>query len=188
MIAAVLDASALLALLLNESGAENVRAVLADAAMGAVNLSEVVGQFARNGAAEADIRQVIEPLPFERIAFDERLAFAAGLLLPATRSAGLSFGDRACLALASRLGVRAVTADRTWEGNREIGADRGRADTMNRCGRRICPASGAPALATSRPGEGLPAADRECAGRVAGTVIRFDARETRPTGPAERRP
>lgn len=115
MIALVLDASALLALLLGEPGGDNVRAVLADAAIGAVNLSEVVAHFARNGAAEPDIRRVLDPLPIERIAFDDELAFASGLLVPATRRAGLSFGDRACLALASRFGVRAVTADRAWQ-------------------------------------------------------------------------
>ena len=115
MIASVLDASALLAQLLGEPGGENVRAVLADAAIGAVNLSEVVAHFARNGAGETDIRRVLNPLPIERIAFDHELAFACGLLLPATRRAGLSFGDRACLALASRLGVRALTADHTWQ-------------------------------------------------------------------------
>jgi ribonuclease VapC len=114
MIEVVLDASALLALLLSERGGDEVGTVLASSAMTTVNLGEVVGHFARNGAMEADIRLVLDPLPMERIPFDEDLAFAAGLLLPATRKAGLSFGDRACLALAARLGVRALTADRSW--------------------------------------------------------------------------
>jgi PIN domain nuclease of toxin-antitoxin system len=38
------------------------------------------------------------------------------MLVPITRMAGLSFGDRACIALAGRLGARAVTADRSWAG------------------------------------------------------------------------
>jgi ribonuclease VapC len=112
MIEAVLDASALLALLLAERGGDEVGTVLANSAMTTVNLGEVVGHFARNGAAEADIRLVLDPLPIERIPFDDDLAFANGLLLPA--AAGLSFGDRACLALAARLNVRAMTADRSW--------------------------------------------------------------------------
>lgn len=115
MISAVLDASPLLALLLGEPGGEKVRAILAESALTMVNLAEVVGHFARNGALERDIRLVLDPLPFDRIGFDEELAFTAGLLLPATRQAGLSFGDRACLALALRLGVRALTADRSWQ-------------------------------------------------------------------------
>jgi ribonuclease VapC len=114
MIEVVLDASALLALLLDERGAGKVRNALADSAMTTVNLSEVVGHFARNGAAEKDIRPVLDPLPIELITFDEGLALSAGLLLRATRPAGLSLGDRACLALAARLGVPALTADRSW--------------------------------------------------------------------------
>jgi ribonuclease VapC len=112
MTAAVLDASALLALILGEPGGEKVKGVLTDCAMTAVNLGEVVGHFARIGSPEADIRLMLDPLPFVRVALDEELAFIAGLMLPATRPAGLSFGDRACLALANRLGVRALTADR----------------------------------------------------------------------------
>jgi protein SCO1 len=79
------------------------------------NLGEVVGHFARIGSPEADIRLILDPLPFVRVALDEELAFIAGLMLPATRQAGLSFGDRACLALANKLGVQALTADRAWQ-------------------------------------------------------------------------
>jgi ribonuclease VapC len=114
MTAAVLDASALLALVLDEPGGEKVQSILTTCAMTTVNLGEVVGHFARIGSGEADIRQMLDPLPFQRVVLDEELAFIAGLMFPATRRAGLSFGDRACLALANRLGVRALTADRAW--------------------------------------------------------------------------
>src|SRR5215471_13230894 len=56
----------------------------------------------------------LDPLPFVRIALDEKLAFIADLMLPVIRRAGLSFGDRACLALANKVGVRATTANRAW--------------------------------------------------------------------------
>ncbi|HIJ62578.1 MAG TPA: type II toxin-antitoxin system VapC family toxin [Rhodospirillaceae bacterium] len=115
MITSILDASALLAVLLGEPGSDKVRGVLADSGISDVNLSEVVGHFARNGATETDIRSVLDPLPIERFSFDGELAYAAGLLLPLTKSAGLSFGDRACLSLAQRLGVRVLTADRAWQ-------------------------------------------------------------------------
>lgn len=115
MTAVVLDASALLALILGEPGSEKVQGVLTDCAMTTVNLAEVVGHFARIGAREADIRLMLDPLPFVRVALDEELAFTAGLMLPATRPIRLSFGDRACLALANKLGVRALTADRGWQ-------------------------------------------------------------------------
>jgi PIN domain nuclease of toxin-antitoxin system len=114
MTAAVIDASAILALLLDEPGARRVEAVLADSAVTTINLSEVVGYYARGGADEAGIRRMLDALPCERVPFDEELAYAAGMLVPRTRSAGLSLGDRACLALAAQLGVPAMTADRPW--------------------------------------------------------------------------
>jgi ribonuclease VapC len=104
-----------LALILGEPGGERVQDVLTDCAMTAVNLGEVVGHFARIGSPEADIRLMLDPLPFVRVALDEELAFIAGLMLPATGQAGLSFGDRAYLALANKLGVQALTADRAWQ-------------------------------------------------------------------------
>jgi len=110
----VIDASALLALLLTEPGHERVHAALARSFITTVNLAEVVGHFARHGAHQADIRELLDPLPIERVPFDSDLALAAGLLVPATRPAGLSLGHRACLALAARLDATALTADRAW--------------------------------------------------------------------------
>jgi ribonuclease VapC len=114
MASVVLDASALLALLLDEPGAEAVRAVLPGSAMSTVNLAEVVGHYARNGVARERIAEVLSPLPVEHVPTDTALAYDTGLLIAATRSAGLSLGDRACLALARRLGVPALTAERRW--------------------------------------------------------------------------
>ncbi len=91
-----------------------VRAELADAAMSTVNLAEVVAYYARNGANPRNIAEMLDPLPFARVPLDSDLAFDCGLMLPATRAAGLSLGDRACLALARRLACRALTADRSW--------------------------------------------------------------------------
>ena len=114
MTRAILDASALLALLLDEPGASSVTAVLDDAAVSAVNLAEVAGQYARRGIPESGIRTMLSQFSIQVIPFDQALAFVAGSLVPKTRSAVLSLGDRACLALASRLGVKALTADRSW--------------------------------------------------------------------------
>ncbi len=114
MTVAVLDASALLALLRQEPGAEKVREVLSDAAMSAVNLAEVAGYLARNGATLAEIAEALSPLPIERIPFGEEDAYDTAMLVTATRAAGLSLGDRACLALAKRLSLPALTADRSW--------------------------------------------------------------------------
>jgi ribonuclease VapC len=112
----VLDASALLALLLREPGCERVRGELPTASMCTVNVAEVVAHYARNDAVEADVHDALDPLPFERVDFDEALALDCGMMLPATRELGLSLGDRACLALAKRLGLGVLTADRAWTG------------------------------------------------------------------------
>ncbi len=110
----VLDASALLALLNSESGAESVAAVLPDAVVSAVNLSEVVAKLAEAGMPEKAIRDALQALPLSIAPFDREQAYEAGLLRPSTRGMGLSLGDRGCLRLAQRLGVPALTADKSW--------------------------------------------------------------------------
>ena len=115
MIGAALDASALLAMLLDERGSDKVRAALAGSAMTTVTLAEVAGYYARTGVAEKDIHLLLDSLEIERIVFDEDLAYGAAMLLPETKTAGLSLGDRACLALARRMGATALTADKAWQ-------------------------------------------------------------------------
>ena len=111
---AVLDASALLAVLRAEPGAERVEARLEGAIIGAVNLSEVVAKLIEDGVPEPQIRLAIGRLELDVHAFDAEHAYLAGILRKATRAFGLSFGDRACLALAQSLGAPALTADRSW--------------------------------------------------------------------------
>lgn len=84
--------------------------------MSSVNLSEVVAKLAEIGMPEAEIREVIEPLGLDIIDFDEGDAFAAGLLRSVTKRAGLSLGDRACLAAGMRVGHPVLTADGGWVG------------------------------------------------------------------------
>lgn len=110
----VLDASALLALLNSEAGSERVAAVLPDAAIGSVNFSEVVTKLADEGRDESEIRLYLDALGLSIVEFNVELAYQTGFLRPLTRSVGLSFGDRACLALAASLGVPALTCDRAW--------------------------------------------------------------------------
>jgi PIN domain nuclease of toxin-antitoxin system len=111
---AVLDASALLALLLREPGAEKVAGALGDAAISAVNLAEIASQYALRGNAEHEVRELISQFSAQVVPFDEDLALVAGALAPSTKSARLSLGDRACFALALRLGARVLTANRVW--------------------------------------------------------------------------
>jgi PIN domain nuclease of toxin-antitoxin system len=110
----VLDASALLALLEEDADTERWAADVKDAAISAVNLSEVIAKLAEVGMQFPEIREALEPLMIQIIAFDTRQAYEAGLLRPQTKSLGLSLGDRACLALARHLKVPALTADRAW--------------------------------------------------------------------------
>ena len=119
---AVLDASALLALLNAEPGAELVSEALPHAAISTINLSEVVAKLVEAGMPEDAIRDALSTLPLTIIPFDLDQAFEAGLLRSATRSAGLSLGDRGCLSLARRLDIPALTADRTW-GQLSIGVN-----------------------------------------------------------------
>ena len=110
---AVLDASALLALLQGEPGSDRVLETLPGARVCSVNLSEVVAKLAGHDMPEADIRRALN-LGLEIVPFDEALAWAAGLLRPRTRGAGLSLGDRACLALARSTSFPVLTADAVW--------------------------------------------------------------------------
>lgn len=112
---AVLDASALLALLNGESGADAVAAALPGATMSAVNFSEVVAKLADAGVPALEIEQALQGPLLEVVPFDLEQAYAAGLLRSSTRGAGLSLGDRACLSLAMMLKLPALTADRTWK-------------------------------------------------------------------------
>ncbi|MEJ2079149.1 MAG: type II toxin-antitoxin system VapC family toxin [Acidobacteriota bacterium] len=110
----VLDASALLTLLFREVGHERVSTVLEECAMSTVNLAEVLSRFTRDGHSSVQVLSLLEASPVEWVTFDSHHAALAADLLPRTRHLGLSLGDRACLALASSLGVPAMTADRTW--------------------------------------------------------------------------
>ena len=110
----VLDSSAVLALLLGEPGAETVTSTLPGALLSAVNCAEVVTKLGERGMPVAEARAAIEAIGAELVGFDTDQACLAGEFRGATRSAGLSLGDRACLALARLRGLRAMTADAAW--------------------------------------------------------------------------
>lgn len=111
----VLDASAYLAYLRKETGWERVAAAMrAGAVMTTANFAEVATYYVRGGGDEAKVRSVRAGLLFPLVPVDDDLAIRAALLEPYTRSKGRGLGDRLCLALAARLGVPALTADREW--------------------------------------------------------------------------
>jgi PIN domain nuclease of toxin-antitoxin system len=110
----VIDASAILALLNAEPGADTVVEALPGGVISAVNLSEVVAKLCDAGMPEKAVRQALQPLGLEIVPFDEEQAYQAGLLRTVTHDMGISLGDRACLSLAKMLGVAALTTDRLW--------------------------------------------------------------------------
>lgn len=115
MTTAILDASVVLALLKEERGGTKVAGVLADAAIGAVNFAEVVSHFVRLGVPSDEIGTMLHALPFTIVSADTDLAWEAGRLRATTADAGLSLGDRFCLALAKREKLPAWTADKAWK-------------------------------------------------------------------------
>ncbi|MSP88797.1 MAG: PIN domain-containing protein [Alphaproteobacteria bacterium] len=82
--------------------------------MSTVNLAEVLSRLKRDGHDLAEAMQRLDRLSIEWIDFDRSQAEIVAALLPATRPAGLSLGDRACLALAMSRGATALTTDRAW--------------------------------------------------------------------------
>lgn len=119
---AVLDASALLALLHDEAGAEVVEGLVERGAVSAVNWSEVRQRWIARELDVEGLRPDVEALGLTIVPFTADDAERAADFWPATRERGLSLGDRACLALAQRLRVPAVTADRAWL-ELELGVD-----------------------------------------------------------------
>ena len=112
----VLDASAVLALVNDEPGADMVAATSGDALISAVNWSEVVAKSSDQGLSELELDDALGRFDFGVLPFDRRQAYAAGLLRPVTRAAGLSLADRACLALARARSLPVLTGDRNWLG------------------------------------------------------------------------
>jgi PIN domain nuclease of toxin-antitoxin system len=116
----VLDASALLAHLNDEEGADAVEAALVrGSAISAVNLAEVLSKLAELGEEPANAfdslrRQGLFGTKLSVLPVTEADAVKIAAMHGKTRVHGLSLGDRACLALALRLGLPAFTADRAW--------------------------------------------------------------------------
>ena len=112
----VMDASAILALVRSEPGADVVRFRIPRSVVSTVNVAEVGTKLVDWGMSSAGLRRVILNLGFDVRPFDADQAVAAAALRAATRGHGLSLGDRACLALARSTGLPVLTADRAWRG------------------------------------------------------------------------
>jgi PIN domain nuclease of toxin-antitoxin system len=112
----VLDASALLSMVLDEPGHRRVDRILDRSRIHAVNLAEVVGKLVRSGMPAERAVATLDELQLEvEEEFGARQAGFCGALLGTRRDLGLSLGDCVCLTTAAWLGAVAVTADRRWK-------------------------------------------------------------------------
>lgn len=112
----MLDASAILAILLQERGFEALTpAILVESVASTVNLSEVSARLVRSGGDPDDAWIDALSSVREAVAFDAGQARMAARLVPQTQPLGLSLGDRACLALALELKAPVYTADKSWK-------------------------------------------------------------------------
>jgi PIN domain nuclease of toxin-antitoxin system len=110
----ILDASAILAAFFDEPGADRVAEQMGGALMSAVNYAEVIAKLVDRGTPREQILDIMAQLDVEVVPADRNQATIAGLLRSETRAAGLSLGDRSCLALAISCGGIALTMDRAW--------------------------------------------------------------------------
>lgn len=112
---AVLDASAVLAVLYREQGSQLIAEYLLNGgALSSINLAEVLSKQDELGVPAGVTVSHIELLGVRIHDFNSEAAVRVGALRSLTKSAGLSLGDRACLALGQQLGAPVLTADRVW--------------------------------------------------------------------------
>jgi ribonuclease VapC len=110
----VVDASAILAAIRGEAGAQAVIDGVRGARISSLNHCEIVGWLAERGSTREDIEGVVGPFDLTVEVFDRARAMAAGLLTAKIKRRNISLGDRACLALAMELGMPVMTGDRAW--------------------------------------------------------------------------
>jgi ribonuclease VapC len=123
----VLDASAVMALLHDEEGSSAVVDAIAEGAtISVVNWAEVLSNVAADGDDPQEVASRLSVNGDEVVIGVEALTAAdciqVGRLRPITKAQGLSLADRACLVLAERLDVPALTTDREWA-RADVGAE-----------------------------------------------------------------
>jgi PIN domain nuclease of toxin-antitoxin system len=113
----VLDASAILAIIFHEPGAEKLTdAILDDAVASTVNLAEVQSKLVKKGYIPEEAWEDILSLVTSAEPFSSEQAMIAGSLIAKTEKYGLSLGDRSCLALAISLTAPVYTTEQIWRG------------------------------------------------------------------------
>lgn len=120
----VLDASAVLALLFREPGSDLVESYLenGESMMSAVNVSEVLANQQELQMPYEKTISYLLLMGVQVVDFTADMAVSAAALRSATKPLGLSFGDRACIALGKKEACLILTADRSWK-ELELGAE-----------------------------------------------------------------
>jgi PIN domain nuclease of toxin-antitoxin system len=101
--------------LFSEPGSESVIDLLQGALLSTVNLAEVHARLLLGGSSSEPAWSRLLSLGCEVCPFDAEQARLAAELIGQTGSNGLSFGDRACLALAMQRDATVYTTDRAWK-------------------------------------------------------------------------
>jgi ribonuclease VapC len=114
--ATVLDASAVLAFLQSEPGADVVLTALESdsCVVSAANQAEIISKSLDHGLSLSTLQGLLNELNYSVVDITAADGVAAGSMRAKTRHLGLSLGDRLCLALGQRLGAKVLTADRHW--------------------------------------------------------------------------
>lgn len=112
----VLDASAILAFLHQETGADKVEQalLLSKTCMSCLQLAEVSAKLVQSGISIQHTQQILQSLAVPIIELSEQIAFKSAELMPLAKPLGLSLGDRVCLATGLILDLPVLTADKVW--------------------------------------------------------------------------
>lgn len=110
----VMDASAILALIGQEPGADVVAGHMAGSVMSALGWSEVIIVLHNIGMTSQDVENILRQLSVRILPFDTEQAVIAASLHRITHTKGLSLASRACLALGRTYNIPVITAQSTW--------------------------------------------------------------------------
>jgi ribonuclease VapC len=112
----VMDSSAILAILRGEPGCDYVQELLQseECAISSVNMAEVGSKLIDYGLPPEEFPRIARQLQIDIVDFNTDQSIQSAQIRKITRSAGLSLGDRACVALTQLMKGCVVTSDRAW--------------------------------------------------------------------------
>lgn len=110
----LLDASALIAVMMGESGAEAVERHLdSGVSITSVNLAETISKLMQYGFSAEELEEVIVESQIQVVPFEKAHALLMPIFQPYIKSHNLSLADRVCLSVAQKNGYIVLTTDTT---------------------------------------------------------------------------